>query len=221
MKHYLFIVCIGIFLGSCSDNKVSEKSVITPNEQYNTGLSGFFDANMKASYLQANFRGRNNEIISNRFPLTLGKIAIENNALVGGSLIFQNGFSASHVEVKYQKLLASKSWLDTSRFRDITFRILMVNPYMLGSPEADADTAKNRIADPNITIVAFLKMRDTAIQVSFPAKFSVGKKVSSITGSFYIDRNKWDIGPKKDTVKNELFFLPNAQFQLYIESNQK
>jgi len=220
MKNIGLLGLLAIVCCACSTPPKNESTIVKPSHIYNTGISGFFVAEIENSSLQANFKDRFQNLVSPKFRMQAGQLAIENDALVGGSFIFNTSISDSKLESSKTALLASPSWFATDNHPEISLRITIVNPYMTGSPESEADTAKNKVKDPNITLVGLLKMKDTSIQVSFPAKFTVAKNKIDLLGSFYIERSRWKIGSDVDSIKNKEYLQPKAQFHLHISASK-
>jgi polyisoprenoid-binding protein YceI len=220
MKNIGLLGLLAIVFSACSSPLKNESTAVKPSQIYNTGITGFYVAENENSSLQANFKDRSHNLVSPSFKMQAGQLAIENDALVGGSFIFNSNFEGSKIEASKVALLTSPSWFAVANHPEISLRITIVNPYMTGSPESDADTAKNKVQDPNITLVGLLKMKDTSIQVSFPAKFTVTKSNIDLLGSFYIERSRWKVGTDIDTVKTKEYLQPKAQFHLHIAAKK-
>jgi len=221
MKRTFILALIVFALTGCNKQNQAENQAIDPVKQFQKGITGFFELDTTQTYFEAFWKNRELKTFQSHFSLSSGKIAVENDALVGGILNFHANFTSPIKDKKIESLLNSSKWMAIENHPSLNFKITTINPYMTGSPEADADTAKNKIANPNINISGMLLMKDTSIQVSFPANFTLENGVPSLLANFHINRAFWKVGADKDTIQKSEYLMPQVQFQLRVASKKK
>jgi polyisoprenoid-binding protein YceI len=143
-------------------------------------------------------------------PIKEGKISIENNQVVGGSITINiieinNNDLVDNAEMQSKLLnhLKSAEFFDATNYPTANFTITSVSTF---SPEEavkikeeydteykPASASEHRVASPTHKITGNLTMRDKTLSVSFPANVKMEDGKIMARAKFNIDRTLWNL----------------------------
>jgi polyisoprenoid-binding protein YceI len=127
--------------------------------------------------------------------LSEGDIAVENGALTGGNFTIDiNSLwvdTASVTEknkkaVDLQNHLKSPDFFDASKYPAAKFVITGIAPYDSSKAKSLTDGATNLVSG-NLTI------KDSTINITFPARISISNSNVNIAAKFAVDRTSWGL----------------------------
>lgn len=132
--------------------------------------------------------------------VTDGSLNVENGAVTGGSFkvnmntLTTDPASVTEKDKKSTDLdshLKSPDFFDAAKYPDAKFVITSIAPY---------DSTKEKSLLPGATnlISGNLTLKDSTLNITFPAQITVGEKDVTANAKFVIDRTAWGISYKTD-----------------------
>jgi len=135
-----------------------------------------------------------------KIKVTSGTISVEKDAMTGGefvvnmSSLWVDSASVTEKDKKASDLeghLKSADFFDVAKAPTAKFVITKVAPYTTSE-------VSSLVKDPNYLISGNLTLKDSTLNVSFPAKVTVTATDVTATAKFVIDRTAWGINYKSE-----------------------
>jgi polyisoprenoid-binding protein YceI len=135
-----------------------------------------------------------------KIKVTSGTVSVDKDSLTGGEFIvnmsslYVNPASVTEKDKKSTELeghLKSADFFDVAKAPTAKFVITKVEPYT-------AAKGPSLVADPNYLISGNLTLKDSTLNVTFPAKVQVSSTAASASAKFIIDRTAWGINYKTE-----------------------
>jgi len=135
-----------------------------------------------------------------KISVSSGTVSVDKDSLSGGEFtvnmnsLYVNPASVTEKDKKASDLeghLKSADFFDTAKAPTAKFVITKVEPFT-------AAQASSLITDPNYLISGNLTLKDSTLNVTFPAKVQVTATSVTATAKFVIDRSAWGINYKAE-----------------------
>lgn len=135
-----------------------------------------------------------------KISVSSGSISVENDSLSGGeflvnmSSLYADPASVTEKDKKATDLeghLKSADFFDVAKYPTAKFVITKVEPYVAGQ-------TSSLIPDPNYLISGNLTLKDSTLNVTFPAKVETSATAVTANAKFIIDRTAWGINYKAE-----------------------
>ncbi|WP_231489731.1 YceI family protein [Pedobacter sp. Leaf170] len=202
MKTKIFIVALPalFLLASCGGQ--SSDSAKTTTEQTAASQSGEV-LNIDTAATMVSWKATHKGGLAPRWGtigVSSGSLSVEKEALTSGEFminmnaLYVDPASVTEKDKKSTDLeghLKSPDFFDTARMPTAKFIITKVEPFK-------GDKKSALIADPNYLISGNLTLKDSTLNVTFPAKVEITKTAVSATAKFVIDRSSWGINYKSE-----------------------
>lgn len=199
MKKMLFALPALLLLASCGGS--SSNNATTTAEQEATAQVGESYAIDTATTF-VDWKGAHKGGLAPRWgkiKVTSGNVAVENDAITGGEFVVDmaslNVDPASVTEpgkkaTDLEGHLKSPDFFDVAKAPTAKFVITKVEPYTA--------TKESLVADANYNISGNLTLKDSTLNVTFPAKVQVANNAVTANAKFVIDRTAWGINYKTE-----------------------
>jgi polyisoprenoid-binding protein YceI len=155
-----------------------------------------------------------------------GKLAIENNLLVGGSFVIDMAnltiTDEGMPEEKKAKLaghLAGPDFFDAPKHPTATFQVTTVNPFMADTTNSSG-TLDWATEGPTHTITGNLIMRDSTRGITFPAKIVVTNNKVTADAKFMIDRTLWGINYQSESSLGNKIINKEVKIGVHLEATK-
>ncbi len=193
----IFSLCLLVLFYSCGDNDTPVATVAEVQEVATpTGATYTVDTAQSVIEWRATHRGG----ITPRWgtiKLKNGSISIMDSTHLTGGSFYINMYtlrvdSASVIEpgktyADLQKHLHSDEFFYSDSFPEATFEITKVSPYdSTANPSGLMKSATNMVSGN-------LKLKDSTINITFPAKIIISDSTINVEAKFIIDRLKWGL----------------------------
>lgn len=143
--------------------------------------------------------------------LTSGEFVVNMNALsVDPASVTEKDKKASDLEAH----LKSPDFFDTAKAATAKFVITKVAPF-----SAAQETAL--IPDPNYLISGNLTLKDSTLNVTFPAKVEVTQAGVAAAAKFIIDRSAWGINYKAEGSPENWIISKDVEISLTLNAKKK
>ena len=135
-----------------------------------------------------------------KIKITSGTVSVDKDSLTGGEFIvnmnalYVDPASVTEKDKKSTDLeghLKSADFFDVAKAPTAKFVITKVEPYTTAQ-------ASSLVADPNYLISGNLTLKDSTLNITFPAKVQVSSTAVSASAKFIIDRTAWGINYKAE-----------------------
>ncbi|HEX5149891.1 MAG TPA: YceI family protein [Parafilimonas sp.] len=192
----LIIVFAAAVLALTACNSTADKATTAAEQEAaaTTGKEYVVDSNGSVINWRATHKGG----FAPRYgtlELSAGNIAVDNGALTGGTFtidinsLWVDTTSVTEKDKKavdLQNHLKSPDFFDAGKYPAAKFVITSVAPN-------DSATAKSLTGDATNLVSGNLTLKDSTINITFPAKISVSDNNVGIIAKFVIDRTSWGL----------------------------
>lgn len=129
-----------------------------------------------------------------------GSLSVENGKVTGGSFDIDlntlkvDSSSTDNDTAQSNKLsghLKSPDFFDVAKHPGVKFTITNVRAF-------DATTDKSLLADANSVVSGNLSIKDSTVNVTFPAKLTIADNGISVLAKFTVDRTSWGLNYKAE-----------------------
>ncbi|QES89965.1 YceI family protein [Rhizosphaericola mali] len=124
-----------------------------------------------------------------------GDFSIENDAITAGSFtvdlntLYVDPTSVTEADKKPEELaghLKSPDFFDVAKYPTVKFAITKVEPY-------DSTKAKSLLAGATNIVSGNMTIKDSTVNVTFPAKIDVANGKADLQAKFTVDRTSWGL----------------------------
>lgn len=217
MKNLVLTLAVAIIAFTACTN--SSSSATTSSEQVAaaaTGKAYVADTNSSIVTWKATHKGG----FAPRYgtiKVSSGDVSVDNGAVTGGSFIIDlNSLwvdSASVTEkdkkaINLQNHLKSPDFFNAEKYPTAKFVITNVAPY-------DSSKIKSLVNGATNLVSGNLTIKDSTINITFPAKVAVNEAGADISAKFSVDRTAW--GLKYGAEGNPADWMISKDFELGID----
>ena len=157
-----------------------------------------------------------------KIKITSGTVSVNKDSLTGGEFIvdmnslYVDPASVTEKDKKATDLeghLKSPDFFDVAKFATAKFVITKVEPYTTAQPSS-------LLADPNYLISGNLTLKDSTLNITFPAKVEVSATGVSATAKFVIDRTAWGINYKAEGSPENWIISKDVEIGLNLKAKK-
>lgn len=151
------------------------------------------------------------------FKLADGSFSVADGNITGGSFTI-NVASLAVTDLSGEEKgqleghLSSPDFFDAAKFPTAKFDITGVAPY-------DSATTKSLLAGATHVISGNLKLKDSTVNISFPAKVQLAGNSLSAEADFNIDRTQWGMNYKGPNNPQDWFIKKEVNLKLNLKAN--
>lgn len=152
-----------------------------------------------------------------------GSVSVNNDSLSGGQFAINlnslkvDPASVTEKDKKASDLeghLKNQDFFDVAKFHHAKFVITKVAPF-------SGDKNASLVPDPNYLISGNLTLKDSTLNVTFPAKVEVSKSNVNASAKFVIDRSAWGINYKAEGSPENWIISKDVEIGLSLSANKK
>jgi polyisoprenoid-binding protein YceI len=211
MKNILLLssVAFTLAMASCTGSAEGDKTTTTTAQEAATGTGATYkmDSTSQLMWSATGVGHGHNGIL----PITAGNINVSEGKITGGSFdISVKGMNASDVQgpeaAKLMGHLLSPDFLEAEKFPTAKFVVTKV--------EASTDSVNNTTISGNLTL------KDSTVNVTFPAAVTATDANVTAKAKFVIDRTKWGIKYGNDKSLGDKFISPEVGIQINISATK-
>jgi len=200
MRKLLFALPALFLLASCGGSTSNQAA--TTSEQAAAAQSGE-NFSIDTLTTAVSWKGTHKGGLAPRWgkiTVSEGTLSVLNDSLTGGEFLVNmaslqvDPASVTEDGKKYTDLeahLKSADFFDVAKAPTAKFVITKVAPYT-------ESTSASLVADPNYLISGNLTLKDSTLNVTFPAKIALSAEGLTATAKFVIDRTAWGIHYKTE-----------------------
>ena len=156
------------------------------------------------------------------FKLKDGKLYAANNVLTGGTFIIDiTSLTDTDIrdgadKAKLEGHLKSPDFFDAAKYPTAKFEITSVAPFVVDSSAGKTSVLENatNIIKGNLTI------KDSTVNISFPAKVTIDANSASAFANFNIDRTRWGINYKGPGNPKDWIINKEVNIQLTLSASK-
>lgn len=217
IKQLIFIFSVAaITLTACTDS--AEKAATTSEQEAAAATGKEYIADVNTSLV--NWRATHKGGFAPRYgtlKLTDGTIAVENGVVTGGNFtvdvnsLWVDTASVTEKDKKatdLQNHLKSPDFFDAATYGTAKFVVTGVAPY-------DSSKAKSLTEGATHLVSGNLTIKDSTINITFPAKINVSDSSVDIAAKFVVDRTSW--GLRYGAEGNPADWMVSKDFELGLD----
>ena len=156
------------------------------------------------------------------FKLKKGNLYAANNVLTGGTFVIDIA-SLTNTDIKdgaerakLEGHLKSPDFFDAAKYPTAKFEITAVAPFV-----TDSSTGKTSVVENATNIIkGNLTIKDSTINISFPAKVTIDANSASAFANFNIDRTRWGINYKGPGNPKDWIINKEVNIQLTLSASK-
>ncbi|TCC90081.1 YceI family protein [Pedobacter frigiditerrae] len=157
-----------------------------------------------------------------KISVNSGSISVDKDSLTGGEFIVNLGSlkvdpaSVTEKDKKASDLeghLKSPDFFDVAKYPTAKFVITKVEPFT-------GTQTSNLLTDPNYLISGNLTLKDSTLNITFPAKVDVSAAGVSATAKFVIDRSAWGINYKAEGSPENWMISKDVEIGLNLKAKK-
>lgn len=158
-----------------------------------------------------------------KIKITSGSISVDKDSLTGGEFVvnmnslYVDPASVTEKDKKSTDLeghLKSPDFFDVAKAPTAKFVITKVEPYTTAQ-------ASSLVADPNYLISGNLTLKDSTLNITFPAKVQVTATGVTAAAKFIIDRTAWGINYKSEGSPENWIISKDVEIGLTLDAKKK
>lgn len=157
------------------------------------------------------------------FKIKEGILYVTNHALTGGSFVIDmQSLTNTDIKVAADKAkleghLKSPDFFDVAKYPTAKFEITAVEPFIADSSSGNTSVVENAT---NL-IKGNLSIKDSIINISFPANVTLDANSASAFAHFNIDRTRWGINYKGPGNPKDWVINKDVNIKLTISASKK
>ncbi len=157
-----------------------------------------------------------------KISVSSGTISVDKDSLTGGEFTINMGalsVNPASITEKDKKAadleghLKSPDFFDVAKFATAKFVITKVEPYTTAQ-------ASSLLADPNYLISGNLTLKDSTLNITFPAKVAVDASGVTATAKFVIDRTAWGVNYKTEGSPENWIISKDVEIGLNLKAKK-
>ncbi len=157
-----------------------------------------------------------------KISVSSGTISVDKDSLTGGEFTINMGalsVNPASITEKDKKAadleghLKSPDFFDVAKFATAKFVITKVEPYTTAQPSS-------LLADPNYLISGNLTLKDSTLNITFPAKVEVAASGVTATAKFVIDRTAWGVNYKTEGSPENWIISKDVEIGLNLKAKK-
>jgi len=223
MKRLIVALSTLFFLASCGGTN-SDKATTTDKQVAASQVGDALDIDTIAT--SVTWKATHKGGLAPRWGtirVSSGTVSIENDSLKGGQFVLSmaslrvDTASVTEKDKKASDLeghLKSADFFNVAKVPTAKFVITKVEPYT-------GDKQTSLLRDPNILISGNLTLKDSTLNVTFPAKVQVTKSSVSANAKFIIDRTAWGINYKAEGSPENWIISKDVEIGLSLKAIKK
>jgi polyisoprenoid-binding protein YceI len=151
------------------------------------------------------------------FKLANGSFSVADGNITGGSFTINVASLAvtdltGEEKAELEGHLSSPDFFDVAKYPTARFDITSVAPY-------DSATTKSLLAGATHVVSGNLTLKDSTVNISFPAKVQLAGNSLSAEADFNIDRSRWGMNYKGPNNPADWFIRKEVNLKLNIKAN--
>ena len=151
-------------------------------------------------------------------PVSTGSLSVDNGQLTGGSFTVDVTRLAIHDLSGKEKNdleghLKSPDFFEIAKWPTSTFTITEVKPY-------DSSVIESKLPNPTHILSGNLTMRDSTLNVSFPASVNINGDNVSAQADFNIDRTRWGMNYKGPNNPADFFISKEVNIKVDLKATR-
>jgi len=230
MRNVIWVYCALLFFtGACKSKQdeslTSSEAALKVDSISST--SEIYTVDIKKSQVFFVSRKRVGDSHPGTIGLSEGKLAFENDILVGGTLVLnmaQVTITDPNLDngqkIKLTKQLISPDFFDSEKHQTAVFQITAVNPYLTESTIIPTDSTEWKTNAPTHNISGNLTLKDSTRGLTFPIRLSFAKKKCLSDAKFVIDRTNWGIHYMSEASLGDKIINKEVNIGFHIEASK-
>lgn len=201
MKKIVIVYVAAMYFMTACNNSSADKAATDTAQQASAQTGKSFEADTAAS--SVHWRATHKGGFAPRYgtiSISNGDLSAENGTVTGGeftininSLVVDTA-SVTEKDKKASDLqghLKSPDFFNAEKYPTAKFVITKVAPY-------DSASVKSELPDANSLVSGNLTLKDSTVNITFPAKISVSDNNIDVAAKFMVDRTAWGLNWKTE-----------------------
>ena len=220
MRKLFFVLPALFLLASCGGSTNNAKTTGEQKVAQQTGDAYAIDTNATSVDWKATHKGG----LAPRWgkiSVTSGSVLVDKDSLKGGE--FTVNMNALYVDPASVTEKDKKSTDLEGHLKSADFFDVAKSPaakFVITKVEAFSGQATALLADPNYLISGNLTLKDSTLNVTFPAKVQVTASAVNATAKFVIDRTAWGINYKAEGSPENWIISKDVEIGLTISAKK-
>jgi len=215
MKQILSVLAVAAALVACQNTPAGDTATTANAEQAASATGTTYSIDTTATtigWVGAKPTGEH----SGTFNVTDGSLSVDANGLTGGSFVINiDGMQVTDLQgedkAKLEGHLKSADFFDATSFPTAKFVITAVAPY-------DSTLATTKLEGATHLISGNLTLKDSTVNITFPAKVQVAEGAVMAQADFNIDRTQWGMNYKGPNNPADWMIKKEVELKLDIKA---
>lgn len=224
MKKIVIVYVAAIYLVSACNNGSADKAATDTAQQAASQTGKSYEADTMATVVH--WRATHKGGFAPRYGtinVSQGSLSAENGRVTGGEFtinmnsLLVDTTSVTEKDKKASDLqghLKSPDFFNAEQYPNAKFVITKVAPY-------DSSSVKSELPDANSLVSGNLTLKDSTVNITFPAKISVTDNNVAVAAKFMVDRTAWGLNWKTEGDPGNWMVSKDFELDLNLKAASK